>query len=430
MDSEPPSSKPPSSIKDRLATITKPHRTFYGWRIVGAAFFAQILQTAIFNVGAATLFLPIAREFGATRTVISGVFAVSRLEGGVTGPLEGYLIHWVGARRYMIIGWIIFGIGIFSIGLSQNIVHFYITFLVATLGQSMAGFLPIVTVLINWFSKSRGRAIAIFQIGSSVGALFVPLIAWSVLNIGWRPTTMFLGVLVIVLGVPLAAMMRNRPEDYGLLPDGVDPNKADQTVDKDLSDQENSNTILQALQDRNFWLIGITHASSLLTWGALRVHQIPAFVDIGLSEQGAAGIFSLMLVVAALGRLLGGFLGDFIGTRRMLIFSILIQAGAMACLTLASTTLHLILIATIFGIGFGARGTLLTVLRGDVFGRQNFSRLSGLMDPITTVGIALAPLFAGYVYDSRGSYDSAFLILAVLSTIGAFALVGIRLPKR
>ena len=213
MDSEPPSNKPPSSIKDRLASITKPHRTFYGWRIVGAAFFAQILQTAVFNVGAATLFLPIAREFDATRTVVSGVFAVSRLEGGVTGPLEGYLIHWVGARRYMIIGWVIFGIGIFSIGLSQNIVHFYITFLVATLGQSMAGFLPIVTVLINWFSKSRGRAIAIFQIGSSVGALFVPLIAWSVLNIGWRPTTMFLGVLVIVLGVPLAAMMRNRPED-------------------------------------------------------------------------------------------------------------------------------------------------------------------------------------------------------------------------
>ena len=406
-----------------------PRRIFYGWWIVGAAFLAQTVQATVFSVGAATLFLPIAREFGTTRTVISGVFAASRLEGGLTGPLEGFLIHWIGARRYMMVGWVIFGTGIIAVGLSQNVIHFYTAFLVAALGQSMAGFLPIVTILVNWFARSRGRAIAVFQMGTSVGALLVPILAWSVLNIGWRPTMMTVGVFTILIGLPLASMMRNRPEDYGQVPDGVSPEEfqgGDRTA---AITSELSHTVSQALRSREFWLLGIAHATSLLTWGALRVHQIPALVDMGLTEQIAANVFSLMLVVAAVGRILGGFLGDFVGTRKVLIVSILVQAAAMASLTFASTLLHALAVAVVFGIGLGARGTLLTVLRSEVFGRTNFSRLAGLMDPISTVGVAAAPLYAGYYFDTHGDYEGAFLILAVLSTVSALLLMGIRLPR-
>ena len=426
MDTEPPSTGTEAPGSGPLKAISRPRRIFYGWRIVGAAFLAQTIQAAVFNVGAATLFLPVAREFGTTRTVISGVFAASRLEGGITGPIEGFLIHWVGAQRYMMVGWVIFGAGVAAIGLSQNIIHFYIAFLFATLGQSMAGFLPIVTVLVNWFVRSRGRAIALFQIGSSVGALLVPLLAWSILNVGWRPTTMTVGVLTIMIGVPLASMMRNRPEDYGQLPDGMAPEEGDGAA---AANGELGSTVGQALRSRNFWLLGTAHAASLLTWGALRVHQIPALVDMGLTEQTAANVFSLMLVVAAAGRILGGFLGDIVGARRVLIVSILAQAVAMASLTFASTLLHAIAVAVVFGVAFGARGTLLTVLRGEIFGRTNFSRLAGLMDPISTVGVAAAPIFAGFAYDSQGDYQSAFIILAALSTVGAVLLMGIRLPR-
>ena len=416
-------------LRDRL----RRPQIFYGWWIVGAALMAQTLQSLVFNLGASALFLPVAREFGTTRTVVSGVFAVSRLEGGLTGPIEGFLIHWVGARRYMMVGWVVFGAGLIAIGLSQNILHFYAAFLLTSLGQSMAGFLPIVTVLVSWFLKSRGRAIAIFQVGSSLGAVLIPALAWSILNVGWRETMVGAGILTTLIGVPLGAMMRDRPEDYGLLPDGAPNQESGQGAEEAGNGQADPidapMTVGQALQSRSFWFLGTAHATSLLTWGALRVHMIPALTDKGLDEQMAAIIFSLTLTVAAVGRLLGGFLADLIGTRRVLIVCILGQAASMAFLVQASSLLEAVAFAVIFGVVFGARATLLTVLRAEVFGRANFSRLAGLMDPISTVGVVVAPIFAGYAFDSRGSYDGAFLVMAAASTIAALLLFGVRIRQ-
>ena len=173
-EGEPPSGIPPSGSKGGI---------FYGWWIVAISTAASTIQSAVFNVGAQTLVLPLIREFDTTRTAISIAFSLRRLEGGVTGPLEGYLIHWMGPRPYMVVGWIIFGLGFIAMGLCQNIYQFYAAFLLVTLGQSVAGFLPIVTVLVNWFDHWRGRAIAIYQLGGSFGALLVPVLAWAVLNI-------------------------------------------------------------------------------------------------------------------------------------------------------------------------------------------------------------------------------------------------------
>ena len=189
-----PDSDPDEDISPKSRGI------FYGWWIVAISTAASTIQSAVFNVGAQTLVLPLIREFDTTRTAISIAFSLRRLEGGVTGPLEGYLIHWMGPRPYMVVGWIIFGLGFIAMGLCQNIYQFYAAFLLVTLGQSVAGFLPIVTVLVNWFDHWRGRAIAIYQLGGSFGALLVPVLAWAVLNIGWRPTTISVGIIVMIVG--------------------------------------------------------------------------------------------------------------------------------------------------------------------------------------------------------------------------------------
>ena len=402
---------------------------FYGWCIVAVSTLASTIQSAFFNIGAQALVLPIIREFETTRTAVSVAFSLRRLEGGLTGPLEGYLIHWMGPRPYMVTGWIIFGLGFIAIGLCQNIYQFYGAFLMVTLGQSVAGFLPIVTVLVNWFDKWRGRAIAIYQLGGSIGALLVPVFAWSILNLGWRETTIGVGFLVIVLGVPIALMMHAHPEDYGYLPDGAQPGEE---IDNgnDAQDVYVNESILNALKSRNFWFLGFAHSAGITAWGALQVHQIPALVDIGIPELAAAGIVSYTLVISAFGRLAGGFLGDFLGTKKITAAAFIFQGIAVMILAFADTNAEVMIFATIFGIAFGTRGTLMTVLRAEVFGRQNFSRLAGLMDPVSSLSVLIAPIFAGIIFDTSGSYQFAFLVLAVVNALGALLLVGITVPNR
>ncbi len=438
MDKSPLSKRNPETGSSRseseAPSIWRPSKIFYGWWIVAASTLASTIQSTFFNVGASALFLPAAREFGTTRTAISGAFAFSRLEGGITGPLEGFLIHWVGPRRYMMVGWVIFGLGLITVGLSRSVLGFYAAFLLVTLGQSIAGFLPIVTVLVNWFQKRRGRAIALFQLGSSFGALFVPAVAWAILNVGWRETMIVAGIITIPVGVPLAWIMRSRPEDYGYLPDGATSKSLAQDPTESQpgppATSEPASTIGQALRSRSFWFLGTAHAASLTAWGALRVNMIPALVDIGLEEQTAANILAMSLIIAGAGRLIGGFMGDMLGTRRVLVVTFLVQAIAVTILAFASTLAHALIFAVLFGLAFGARGTLMTVLRGDVFGRANFSRLAGLMDPLSTVGVVISPVFAAYIYDTTGSYQIAFLAIAAVVALGTLLVLGIRIPPR
>jgi len=425
-----PSTPPPDNTADSKADGPRGSaRIFYGWWIVGASALASTLQTAFFNAGSSAIFLPVAREFDTTRTAIAGAFAFSRLEGALTGPVEGYLIHWIGPRRYMMVGWVIFGLGLIAVGLSRSLFQFYAAFLLVTLGQSVAGFLAIVTVLINWFQRYRGRAIAIFQLGSSLGALLVPIFAWFVLNTGWRETMMAAGVISMAIGVPLASVMRGHPEDFGYVQDSIAAQGTAQDPSAPLLAAEPNISVGRALRSRGFWFLGITHSVSLVGWGALRVHMIPAIVDMGFTEQTAANILALSLVVASVGRLIGGFLGDIIGTRRVLVVSILIQALALVIFAFASTLTHIMIFSVVCGVAFGARGVLMTVMRGEVFGRTNFSRLAGLMDPLSTVGVVASPIFAALMYDSTGSYRTAFLVIAAIGALGALLLFGIPKPS-
>jgi MFS family permease len=403
---------------------------FYGWWIVAISTAASTIQSAVFNVGAQTLVLPLIREFDTTRTAISIAFSLRRLEGGLTGPLEGYLIHYMGPRPYMVVGWIMFGLGFIAIGVCQNIYQFYAAFLLVTLGQSVAGFLPIVTVLVNWFDHWRGRAIAIYQLGGSLGALLVPVLAWAVLNIGWRPTTISIGIIVIIIGVPLALMMRPNPEDYGYLPDGAEHSLDEESNLSENKEDSNQTSIKETLKSRSFWFLGLSHSAGITAWGALQVHQIPALVDIGINELTAAGIVSYTLVISAVGRLAGGFLGDIVGTKKITAIAFLSQGIAVVILAYAQSMISVMIFATIFGIAFGTRGTLMTVLRAEVFGRKNFSRLAGLMDPVSSVSVLISPIFAGFIFDSYGSYKFAFLVLAIINASGALLLAGVKIPKR
>ena len=423
-----------------IGQAPKLRRVFYGWRIVAAGIIAGLIRNGSFGMGAGAFFLPIAREFGTTRGALSWAYAAIRLEGGLTGPFEGFLIDRFGPRRVMLVGWLVFGLGFIFLSQVQSLPQFYAAFLITALGSSLSGFLPIATCVVNWFQRRRGTALGLVLAGNSLGGVFVPVLALSITNFGWRPTAAAAGVFVMLVGIPIASVMRRRPEDYGYMPDGAPPSDTEigaeasqgDTVGPHDNGQDPADlpdlSARQALKTSAFWLLALSHSGSLTAWSAVSVHLIPALVDNGLSEPQAASIFGVQAVVATVSRLAGGVLGDKLGLKRVLMAAFFLQSLAMVVLAFTTTTWQAILFAVLMGMGFGARGPLNTAFRGNLFGRSSFATISGAMEPITMIGLVVAPVFAGVVYDSLQSYTLAFLTIAVVNAVSAMFIIPIRRP--
>lgn len=418
---------------------------FFGWWIVASGVITGVLRNGSFGMGAGAFFLPIAREFETTRAAVSWAFALVRIEGGLLGPLEGWLIDHFGPRKMMLFGWVVFGLGFILMSLVQSINQFYAAFIITAIGTSFSGFLPMAATIVNWFSRWRGTALGIVLAGNSIGGVLVPLVVLSIETFGWRATAAGSGVLMMALGIPLSLVVRRRPEDYGMLPDGVlaredysaaaaqSPAAANGAQGAAPSpsggtDQDEGLTVGQAIRTPAFWLLAMAHNAGLTAWAAVSVHLIPALVDNGLSEAQAASIVGVMAVIATIGRLAGGLLGDRFGAKPMLIMALLMQAAAMLMLSVTTTWLHALLFAAIMGIGFGARGPIQTSLRSDLFGRRSFATITGATEPLIMVGSVAATVLTGVAFDIQHSYKLAFIIIAAVNILGILFVLPIRRP--
>ena len=411
-----------------------PRRVFYGWWLVGAGFVAGLIQTALFSLGFGAFFLPIAQEFNTTRGALSGAFSAVRIEGGVLGPIAGYLVDKVGPRAMMAAGFILFGTGLIVTSRVTSIPQFYAAFLLTGVGAYLCWYIPATTAAINWFSRLRSRALSLVLLGSVVGGPLIPVLAWSIDSFGWRATLVGSGIFVWAVGLPLAALMRGPPEDYGCYPDGdvasQDGASPDSAESASFRAASNELTLAQALRSSRFWYLATAHSISLLAWGALSVHMIPAMVDVGLSEQLSATMVGVTLGIAIIGRLWAGFFSGILGTKPSLVVAFAFQTGALVSLSLATSLAWVVLFAVLMGLGYGARGILLVTFRGELFGRRSYATITGILEPILTVGFVVGPLLAGVLYDFQESYRLAFVSLAALNFAGLFFLLPIAIPRR
>ena len=176
---------------------------FYGWWLVGIAVVLLTLMALSVFQGLGTFLVALQREFGWSRTVLSGAFSLSRAQGAVIGPIEGWLIDKVGNRRMILFGYLLmaFGFLMFSqvgnnafwdIGvfrLESGVWQFYIAFITISLGSGVGGWLAIMALLNNWFVRQRSLAIATSMSGIHLGGLLVPVLALGIELYGFRLTT-------------------------------------------------------------------------------------------------------------------------------------------------------------------------------------------------------------------------------------------------
>lgn len=401
-------------------------RIFHGWWIVVAGMGMQALQNALLgsSYGAYTVLLQ--DTYGWNKTVFSAAFSLQQVESGILGPFQGWLLDRFGPRAVMRAGIVLFGIGFMLFSQLNSIATFYGAFLVIAVGTSLGGFLPIAVTLVNWFERRRSTAMGIMQTGMGIGGLCAPLVAWSLNVNGWRATAFASGVLIIVVGLPLTKLMRHRPEDYGLLPDGDLPDDRPASAGQPSAvatphvRPATDFTPREALRTRSFWFVSIGHACALLVVSAVMVHLVPHLKErLGYSVQQGAAIVAIITTMSMIGQLGGGFLGDRLSKRYMVTVCMLGHGSALLLLANATALWMVVAFAVLHGLSWGTRGPLMQTIRADYFGRTSYGTIMGFSNLIVTVGMVTGPLVAGILYDRLGDYHTGFTVLAVLAGCGS-----------
>ncbi|MEE9278473.1 MAG: MFS transporter, partial [Dehalococcoidia bacterium] len=352
-----------------------PRKLFYGWWIVGAGMGIQLLVGALLFQAFGAYAAVLRDEFGWSKTIFSAAFSMGRVESGFLGPLQGWLIDRFGPRAVMRVGLVLFAVGFMLFSQINSPLTFFLTFFLIAVGSSLGGFMALTVSIVNWFERRRAMALGIMSSGLAVGGLLLPLIILSFGTWGWRNTAFASGVIILVVGLPLTTFVRHRPEQYGDKIDGINAPRprraATPTQDRDFTARE-------ALRTPAFWYISLGHAAALLVVSALMVHLVLHVNEkLGYSLATAGAVVALMTAFQIVGQIGGGFIGDRVDKRGILVACMLGHATALLLLAYATAFWMVALFAIIHGLSWGARGPLQQALRADYFGRASFGAIMG-----------------------------------------------------
>jgi sugar phosphate permease len=394
---------------------------FHGWRIAGAASSLQFMQSALLTQSFGAYVALLAEERGWSKTSLAGAAAMQSMEAAILGPLLGWVMDRFGPQAMIRWGIVVFAIGFFALSQLDTLTGFYVSAVTMALGASLCGYFPLTVAIIHWFERHRARALSLLSLGLALGGLAVPLVAWSMHTFGWRTTAIASGVLALMVGIPLASVIRGRPEDMGLTVDGVPkpaPIKAD-GADHPVSTGSEF-TARQALRTQAFWLLGLGHGVALLVVTAVNVHAITHMKEgLGYSVAEAAWFILLMTVGQVLGVLSGAWMGDKYDKRRVAATCMMMHGAGLLLLTYATHSAELVAFALLHGVAWGLRGPFMQALRADYFGRNAIGMILGLSAVIIAMGQIAGPMVAGFFADLTGNYRMGFTILALMACAGS-----------
>ena len=416
---------------------------FYGWWIVIASVFLNLVFGGILFYGFTLVIDPITEEMNWTKTQITGAYLFMGLLIGVLAPLLGWMFDKIGPRPLLFFGLTGLGISLIMLHSVNSLIMFYIWFSLANAG-SVGMWMAVGPAVANWFVRMRGRAVGIYSLGFAFAGFMAPPFLWLVDGVdygwlvfdgvGWRDAFFVAGVVFLIM-MPFAVLIiRHRPEDMGLYPDGAEhpPVEAAMSSGAPISQEVEVNaTASQALKTRAFWLLAVASMFGFLAIATLQVHWVPYLGSTGFSRESAAFYLTLLPLSTVMGRITFGFLADFMDKRRVTALAFGVQACAVFTLAWVdeSRQWSVLLFLGFWGFGFG--GTVVTrmALQGFLFGRNSFGALQGALSMTSEAGFALAPFLASIAFEGLGSYRPAFLAYALLCFMSVPLTLLIRRPR-
>jgi MFS family permease len=405
-------------------------KTFYGWWIVLATNLICLVGYGTWLYSFGVFFKPMAAEFGWTRAMTAGAYSLRSIEGGIASPVVGWAVDKYGSRGVIVVGAIISGLSFVLMPLVDSLLGFYLIYgILLSTGMSAMLYLPAWTVLAKWFKRLRSRAMSLLAVGAGLGGLVcAPASAYLITHFGWRTAFVVLGVTIWVVAIPLALVVRNSPEEMGLGPDG-DPPLDDSSREEERGSQPEPGaaapveyTLKQALKSSVFWMLALAFFFFGMAHSTVTVHTVPALTDAGIPQETAAFSFGLLTLVSIIGRLSFGYLGDFVTKRYLFMVAYLLTGTGLLVLMNANTMPMVYLFIFLFGVGFGGTVPLMPAIRADYFGLAALGKIQGFMNPVMMFAGAVGPIFAGYVFDTTGSYRISFMVTGLLTFCAVIAM--------
>jgi MFS family permease len=414
-----------------------PGTIYYGWVLVTSLAVAELTSWGVLYY-AFTVFLdPMHQTLGWSHAEIAGAFSLALLLSGLVGLPLGRWLDRHGPRLLMSAGSCVAVALLLAWSQVQTLAAFYLIW--SGLGIAMAAILyePAFWVVSAWFVRRRGQALTLLTlIAGLASVIYIPLAGWLVAVQGWRHALVVLAVLVGVGTLPThVVLLRRRPEDLGLAPDGAPPHppvlRPDSRAEPDVKQSgmratehlTPGITARQALGSTTFWLVTGAFACSTLCTGVVFVYLTPYLVDRGYTPVVAASLVGLVGLAALPGRLVLTPLGDRVPRGYVVAGILLAQAVALVVLLAVPSTVGVVVFIALFGAGFGAVTPARAALVADYYGAQHFGSINGIVAMAVTLARALAPIGAGAVYMLLDGYGPILAGLALLVVLGALALL-------
>ena len=387
------------------------------------------LATLLIMQAFGAYFVHFQEEFGWRKATVAGAFSMGQIIIAVIAPFLGGLVDRLGSRVMATTGVVVLSGGVVGLSFVQNLPQMYVAFFCIFLGSAQCGWVTLNAAAANWFRRRRTMALGMVGVGSSIGGLMLPIVALSLDAFGWRHTAFGSGVALLVLGVPLARMVRDRPEAYGLTPDGEAASEAGQRTGRAVD--EGDFTLREALRTSAFWYIAIGHGSASLIIATVSVHLIPHLVErIQMSVELASVMVLLMTAFTICGQVLGSYLGTRVESRLLATVGLAGHVVGMLVLAFGTNIGWVVVFALIHGLSWGLRGPIMSSIRAEYFGPSALGAILGVSMTLLAAGNIIAPLLAGYMADRAGNYQLAFVVMGVVGGVGSAFFLLAKKPVR
>jgi MFS family permease len=403
---------------------------FYGWAVVAVTF-----VTMAIGVNARTAFSlffpPIVSEFGWERGVTAGAFSFGFVVSGAVSPLIGWLMDRAGPRVVMELGVLLMAGGLLLAPLTREPWHLYVTIgVMVGAGSVCLGYSGQSLFLPNWFIRKRGFAMGIAFAGVGIGSVtLLPWVQHVIEQTGWRAACTAMGLLVLIVLAPINLLLRKRPEDLGLQPDGdavlhaTAARPVSNIVDPAWAGTDW--TLRRAMRTARFWWIALGYFCGLYIWYAVQVHQTKFLLDVGFSPAVAVWALGLVSLLGIPGQILLGHVSDRIGREWVWAagcagFAICF-AALIALKYSPSLLLVYLMVFTQGALGYGLTSIMGAVVL-EIFQGRQYGSIFGTIMLAALAGGAAGPWLTGLLHDLTGSYTAAFAVAIVVSVLSAFAI--------